>query len=92
MAELLYEHWEDADGSQFGAVSESSDRLVSMTPRARFVFSVMASTHEEAMQAQYDRLGYGTYNRMPGVTDVPFSDDDAAKQQAYLRVRRMPGG
>ncbi len=90
MAELLYEHWENPDGSQFGAVSESHDRMVAMTPGARFVFSLTASSYEEAMQSQYDRLGYGTYKRIPGITDQPFSEEQASEQQAYLLIRKTP--
>ena len=91
MPELMYEHWENPDGSQFGAVSESHDRMVAMTPGSRFVFGVTASSYGEAMQSQYDRLGYGAYRQIPGITDQPFSDEQAAEQQAYLAFRKRPG-
>ena len=88
MAELLHEYWEGDDGAEFAIVRERNDHLrADLTPNARFGFSVRAASWHRAMQLQYDRLGYGTYN--PGsVEDYVYSDEEAAEQVEYLSRRK----
>jgi hypothetical protein len=88
MADLLHEYWENDGGREFSVVRERSDQLrPRLTPGARHVFNVRASSWNEAMQLYHDRLGYGEYHPVQGVPDYPYTDGEAAEQDAYLRVR-----
>jgi hypothetical protein len=39
------------------------------------------------MQRYHDRLGYGEYHPVVGLPDHFYTDEEAAEQEAYLRVR-----
>ncbi len=87
MAELLHEYWEGDDGAEFSVVRERNDQTrPSLTPNARLVFSVRAASWHEAMQLQYDRLEFGTYDPS-GLENYVYSDEEAAEQEEYLRGR-----
>ncbi len=91
MAELLHEYWETEDGGTFGVVSASDDQFIAATPGARFIFDLWASCWEEAMQGRNDRLGYGRYEPIEGVTDHVYTQDEAEVQRRYLAARVRPG-
>ena len=87
MASLLHEYWENEDGGEFGVLSEHNDRARStIAPRARFVFSLRASSWHEAMQMYQERLDYGAYQGAE-VPDHFYTDEEEAEQQAYLAIR-----
>jgi hypothetical protein len=88
MPDLLHEYWANEDGdAQFGPVREDSDRMRPiLTPNAKLVFSLHASSWHQAMQLQYDRLGYGDYYA-DGVEDYFYTDEEAAVQAACLSTR-----
>jgi len=87
MPDLLHEFWENEDGGEFGLVGERSDRLrPAITPNARRVFSLRASSWHQAMRLYNARLGYGEY-RSEGLPDTFYTDEAAAEQAAYLLVR-----
>jgi hypothetical protein len=91
MPDLLHEYWENEDGGECGAVRERSDQLrPTLTPGARLVFSLRASSWHQAMQLYHDRLGYGEYRPIPDVPDTFYTDEEAAEQDAYLRRRDAP--
>lgn len=88
MADLLHEYWENDDGGEFGPVQERNDQLrPTLTPGARLVFSLRASSWHRAMQLHYERLGYGDYQPAEGVPDHIYSEEEVVEQDAYLRVR-----
>jgi hypothetical protein len=92
MAELLHEYWENVDGSrEFGVVSARSDLLrPTLTPHARRVFSLSASSWGQAMQVYHERLGYGDYRPIrEGRPDRFYTEREAAEQEAYLRLRNI---
>lgn len=90
MSDLLHEYWENEDGGEFGPVRERSDRLrPEMTPRARRIFSLRASSWHQAMQLYHERLGYGDYRPADGEQDYLYTDDEATEQDAYLAVRNV---
>ncbi|QXQ07990.1 hypothetical protein KX816_08390 [Sphingosinicellaceae bacterium] len=91
MIDLLHEYWANDDGdSEFGPVRERTDQLrPTLTPGARLVFSLQASSWHQAMQLYNERLGYGEYQPTQGVPDHLYSDDEAAEQAAYLRGRSV---
>lgn len=89
MATLLHEYWENDDGAEFAVVRERNDQLrPAITPNARFVFSVLAESWHQAMQLQYDKLDFGTYDSA-GIEDYVYSDEEAAEQAAYLKWRNV---
>jgi hypothetical protein len=87
MAELVHEYWEGDDGGEFSIVRERNDLLRPLlTPNARFVFSVSATSWHEAMQLRNDRLGFGSYD--PSHTEKRvYSEEEAAEQREYLLRR-----
>jgi len=90
MPELLHEYWENEDGGEFSPVRERSDQLRStLTPGARYAFSLRASSWHQAMQLYQDRLGYGEYRPVEGVPDYVYTDEEAAEQDAYLSARNV---
>ena len=75
MPDLLHEFWENEDGGEFGAVKEHNDRLrPTVTPNARLVFSLYASSWHQAMQLYHERLDYGDY-RPEGLPDHFYTDE-----------------
>ncbi len=89
MATLLHEYWENDDGGQFGVVSEHGDRVRPMiTPNARLIFSLRASSWRQAMQMHNDRLDFGDY-RSDGAPNYTYTDEERTEQDAYLQVRSI---
>lgn len=69
------------DGHAFLLASLGSlGQLEAIDGPSELVDVVYASTWDEAMQLHYGREGYGTYQAIPGVTDVGYSGDDLARQ------------
>jgi len=88
MAELLHEYWKNEDGGEFGPVRERTDELrPRLTPGAKLVFSLRASSWQQAMQMHNERLGYGEYRPTKGVPNHFYSDEEAAVQASYLKIR-----
>ena len=85
MAKLVIEIWERPNSTECAAVSESSDRL--RADDAVRIGTFEAETHDEAMSRRNEMLGFGPYHGLPGLTDQPFSEEQAREQQAYLAVR-----
>jgi hypothetical protein len=89
MPALLHECWEGDNGGEFCVVREHSDRLRPMLmPNARLVFSLRASSWFEAMWLHNQRLDYGDYIPPDGI-DLVYTDEEAAEQESYLRVRDL---
>lgn len=88
MATLLFEIWETDDSMECVVVSAQADAL--REPGARFVKAFHASTHNESGQTYDDHYDWGPYPPIAGVTDVPFSRQEQAAQQAYLATRAHP--
>jgi hypothetical protein len=90
MATLLHEYWEGDDGGEFVIVSAHADRVrPTLTPDSRLIFSLRASSWYEAMQRRNERLDYGDYVPPDGIEDHFYTDQEAAEQAAYLRVRNF---
>ncbi len=90
MPELLHEYWESGHGGEFGPVRERSDQLrPGLTPHARRVFELRASSWYEAMQLYNEQLDYGDYVPVEGLDDHFYTDEEAAQQEAYLAVRHV---
>lgn len=88
MPPLLHEYWENEDGGQFGPVRELTDKQrPKLLPNARFVFSLYASSWFEALQMEYDRLEFGEYIPPDGLPDEPYTADEEAEQNQYLKNR-----
>ena len=88
MPDLLHEYWENDDGGDFSPVRERNDQLrPKLVPDARLVFRLRASSWHRAMQAYNERLGYGDYKPIGDAPDEPYTEQDAAEQEAYLLVR-----
>ena len=88
--------YEARDGSSFGRAS--SDGLANLEKAdgpSRLVHVIYAASHEEAMQAHHERLGWGRYKPMPGVTDRPYDQDELEQQLAEFpddaELRRLNG-
>jgi len=89
MAGLLHEYWENDDGDEFGPVRERNDQIrPTLMPKARFVFSLRASSWHQAMRMYNERLGYGEY-QPADQPDHFYSDEELAEQTAYLRCRTV---
>ncbi len=88
MPDLLHEYWENDDGGEFGPVRKHNDEVRAIvTPGARHVFSLRAAPWREAMQLYNDCLGYGEYRPVESVPDHFYTEEEAAEQHEYLRVR-----
>ena len=90
MPDLLHEYWDDEERAMgaFGPVSVHADRdRAASNPTARLLFSLRAASFHQAMQASYERLGYGEYVPVEGVPDHFYSEAEWMEQDAYLRVR-----
>lgn len=73
--------YEARDGSSFGPASIDGQRaLEKVDGPSRLVHVIYAGTYEAAMQAHYDRLGWGRYKPLPGVTDRAYDQDELARQ------------
>ncbi len=95
MPDLLHEYWydeEEATGA-FGPVGAHADRQrAALNPKALLLFSLRAASFNQAMQASYERLGYGAYVPVEGVPDHFYTEAERAEQEAYLRVRPSSPG
>lgn len=90
MPKLLHEYWENEDGGSFGPVRAETDQLRPiLRPDARHVFSLHAASYYEAAQLYNDHLGYGDYVPAEGIADHFYTEEEAAEQQAYLKVRQV---
>lgn len=90
MALLVYEAWREPDEAipMCWQAGEALDRLLSQIhPNAVFVRAYRASSHDHAMQQHYDAEGLGVWKRIPGVSDVPFTDEEVHVQSADLARR-----
>ncbi|AHE54794.1 hypothetical protein [Sphingomonas sanxanigenens] len=88
MVDLLHEYWANDDGGEFGPVRERGDQLrQTLIPGARLIFSLRAASWHQAMQLYNERLDYGDYQPAEGVENHFYSAEEAAEQEAYLRVR-----
>lgn len=83
MPVLRHEGREYADGLCFGRVTlESTARMERIGGPGTLLYVVYASTHGEAMQAHYDRQGWGLYSPVPGLTDVSYEAAELSQQLA----------
>ena len=92
MAYLLYEARREPGETAVMCwqAGEALDRLlVQIHPNAMHVRACHASSHEDAMQEHYDAEGLGVWKRVPGVSDIPFTEQEAGDQHTYL-ARRGP--
>jgi len=85
MAQLRFEIWEGPESVECSAVSESWDRLRDKHAVRREIFH--ASTYEEAMAHHHQVNGWEPYRPIPGVTDIPFTEEQRSEQEAYLKMR-----
>ena len=88
MAELLHEFWKTDQGGEFGIVTADRDRQLTVAhPGGRVAWQVRAPSFVQAVR-RFNEECLGdfsqTYDEYP---DVPYSDEDAAAQDAYLAVR-----
>lgn len=90
MPELLHEYWENENHGEFSLVQERNDLIrPTVMPNARLVFSLYASSRDEAMQLRNTRLGYGEYKPAHGIPNHVYSDEEVIEQEAYLRRRKI---
>jgi hypothetical protein len=88
MPDLLHEFWEDGDGFTFSVVSDAHDNFrAKINPNGRFLYEVWAPSWEQAMERHYEREEYGPYKRIEDLEEHFYTEEEAAEQQAYLRVR-----
>jgi hypothetical protein len=87
MPRLRFEIWESSESLECAAVSESWDRLRDKEAVRREVF--YASTFEEAMAHRNRLMGWESGNPAPAETDVQFTEQQVAEQEAYLKVRAL---
>ena len=78
---MRHEGREYADGLCFGwATLEGTAQMERISGPGTLLYVVYASTQDEAMQAHYDRQGWGRYAPVPGITDATY-DLAALSQQ-----------
>lgn len=81
MAVLRHEGRQHADSLCFGRVTrDGTAQMERISGPGTLLYVVYASTQDEAMQAHYDRQGWGRYTPVPGITDVTY-DRAALSQQ-----------
>ncbi|MDP3657559.1 MAG: hypothetical protein Q8R45_11405 [Brevundimonas sp.] len=88
--------FEARGGASFGRASiEGRRTLEKIDGPGQLIHVIYAATYQEAMQAHYDRLGWGQYKPMPGVTDRPYDQDELERQlveyPADAELRRLNG-
>lgn len=87
MATLRHEASEYADGLSFGrATKEHAAQMERISGPGTLLYVIYAPNQDEAMQAHYDRQGWGLYAPVPGITDVTY--DIAA---LYQQLEDYPG-
>jgi hypothetical protein len=90
MPALLHEYWASDTCGQFSPVRmENDQKRPLITPGARLVFSLWASSWFEAIQSYQERLDYGDYKPPEGVSDTIYTDAEMADQQTWLKVRAL---
>lgn len=90
MPDLLHEYWENDEGGEFSIVRERTDILrPTLVPKATLQFSLRAASWYQAMQLYNERLDYGPYRPPEGIPEHFYTAEEAAEQEAYLRIRRM---
>lgn len=90
MVDMLHEYWENEGGGDFGPVRERNDELRPvLTPGARLIFSLRASSWHQAMRMHNERLGFGEYEPVEGEPDHFYTEEEAAEQGAYLSRRTV---
>ncbi len=88
--------YERRDGASFGRASvDDRNSLEKIDGPSRLVHVIYAATYEEAMQKHYDRLGWGRYSPLPGVTDRPYDRVELERQLVEYpddaELRRLNG-
>ncbi len=87
MADLLHEVWRDSERNAIMcwiAGEESDSKRQLLHPKATLVRTFLAASHEDAMRQHYAAEGWGEYRGVPGVSDQPYTEDQARVQRAYL--------
>lgn len=73
--------YEGRNGSSFGRASINGlNTLEKIDGPSQLVHVIYAATYEDAMQENYDRLGWGRYKTLPGVADRPYDRDELQQQ------------
>ena len=96
MAVLRHEGRQYADGLCFGHVTlDGAAQMERISGPGALLYVVYASTQDEAMQAHYDRQGWGRYTPIPGITDVTYDLAELSRQlEDYpddAELRRLNG-
>lgn len=81
---LAHEVWEDPDGAsfEFGLPHPSLDAFRQQhEPNARRLHVIFAPSYNAAMQAYYERQGWGEYQPIEGVKDDVYTDAQRSEQQ-----------
>ncbi len=97
MPSLRHEALEfEGRSSSFGRASiEGRRTLERIDGPGQLKHVIYAATYEEAMQAHYERLGWGRHKPMPGITDRPYGQDELERQLADFpddgELRRLNG-
>lgn len=86
----------ERDGIAFWFATRAGEaQLTRIDGLSEIVYVVYAETQDTAMQAYYDREGWGRYKSIPGLTDIPYDDDQLAQQlEEYpgdAELRRLNG-
>lgn len=87
MAELLHQVWDDPESNArmcWIAGNESDRMRRALHPKAKLVRTFLASSHDDAMRQHYAAESWGEYEGVPGVSDQPYSDEQAREQREYL--------
>lgn len=92
MAHLVFEIWRDdaEDEQSMSQVSEEADTFrLKLMPNATLLYAFIATSDFDAFQKNYDCNGWGIWRPEPHWTAKPFTDDEEATQQAYLKRRKV---
>ena len=90
MANLVFEIWrDDAENEQsMSQVGPEADKLrAAIMPNATLVHSFVATSDFDAFQKNYDLNGWGVWRPEPHWTEQPFTAEEEATQEAFLRNR-----
>ena len=88
--------FQDRQRSSFGlATLAGRETLEAIDGPSEVAYVEYAATYEAAMQAYYDREGWGRYKPMPGITDRPYDQHELERQLAEYpedaELRRLNG-
>ncbi len=92
MTELLFEIWQDRDGSGQGMwiVHAQNDKArAAISPGARLAHSFRARSSFEAFRTYNEWSGFGDWEPPDGLEDHIFSNEEGRVQQEYLRTRSI---